>query len=150
MVSWTLVHSSCSSDLDIYFFLKSGETHSIKNLTNISANTYLSNRRSAPPNIPLRADHVCCSPPGPCDVRGVMRSAPATLAAHGSSPKGSPPCPPPLRITAQSQVPSGRQPPRQHDSRFAHDQGTHPLSEITHNRQKPLWFGDGASGQLRQ
>ena len=29
-------------------------------------------RRSAPANIPLRADHGCSSPAGPCDVRGVM------------------------------------------------------------------------------
>ena len=41
----------------------------------------------APPrlSIPLRADHVSCLPSGPCDVRGVMRSAPHR---HGSSPKG--------------------------------------------------------------
>lgn len=29
-------------------------------------------RRSAPPSIPLRACHLCCSPSGPCDERGVM------------------------------------------------------------------------------
>jgi len=44
-----------------------------------------------------------------------MRSA---RPRHGSPRKRVPPCRPALRITTQSQVPSGRQPPRQHDMRL--------------------------------
>jgi hypothetical protein len=42
--------------------------------------------RSAPPDIPLRADHVCCSPAGPCDVRGVMLHPVQDPPASGSLP----------------------------------------------------------------
>lgn len=67
-----------------------------------------SNLRSAPPDMPLARRHGCCWPSGPCDVRGVMRSAPHR---HGS-PQRVPPCRPALRITAtKSQVPSGRAAP---------------------------------------
>jgi hypothetical protein len=45
---------------------------------------------SAPPVIPT-CWHACCSPPGPCDVRGVMRSA---RPRHGSPRKRVPPCRP--------------------------------------------------------
>ena len=85
---------------------------------------------------PAACCHACCSPAGPCDVRGVMLHL-----GPGASRKRVPPSPDvPSGNTlgsitrAQSQVPYGMQPPRQPEVRLVITRILRPLTRPTARR----------------
>ena len=84
---------------------------------------------SAPPLMPLACYHASCWPLGPCDVRGVMRSAPLRSVPPLHSPpswvlpKGSPPCRPHFALPR-----SHKYPPAQASHAPARIPGSLPLA----------------------